>query len=88
MTAKKDVQKIEAKLVRVLSALPIDGKEYAANDVVEFPPEVVEARVKSGEVDESEAAVDYCLQELGKKPIKHEPVAAEVSGESESEGDA
>lgn len=75
-------------LVRVLAALHLEGKAYAANDVVEFPPEVVEARVKAGEVDDREAAVDYCLKELGKKPIKHEPVAAEVSGESESEGDA
>ncbi len=73
-------------LVRVLADLLVDGKSYAANDVVEFPAELAESRVKAGQVDDAEAAVDYCVKELGKKPITHEPVIVDAVADAVADG--
>lgn len=84
MAAKKDAADQKGTLVRVLVDFPFEGKNYFANSLVELPAGAVEALKKSGVVDESEAAIAYCAETLGKKPVVHvaEPAEQETQGEA------
>lgn len=84
MTAKKETKK-EVALARVLVGFPLDGKDYAANDLVEFPAESIESLKKSGVVDDGEGAIAYCTNVLNKKPMMHVVEVAEQESQGEAE---
>lgn len=84
MSAKKDTAEQKGTLARVLVDFPFEGKDYAANDLVEFPAGAVETLKKSGVVDDSEAAIAYCAETLGKKPVVHVPESAEQEPQGEA----
>ncbi|MBS1143371.1 MAG: hypothetical protein H6R14_777 [Proteobacteria bacterium] len=71
------------KTVRILVDLPIDGANYMPNDVVSFEDATAETLEKSGVVDSSKAAVDYCRKSLDKKVITHEAATAENQAAAE-----
>lgn len=65
----KQSQKAPAA-VRVLTPIQVEGVNYASNDLVQFPAELAASLLAAGAVDDSSAAVDYCLT-LGATPTEH-----------------
>lgn len=64
------------KKARILSNIQLDGIDYKPNQVIEADADLIKAQVKAGTVDDSSAAVKYCVEELDAKVIQH---AAPVS---------
>jgi hypothetical protein len=64
---------------RVLVALTIGSVSYKPNDLIEADSEIINLHKEQGELDNSAAAVNYCLKELKAKVKKHE-VATEDNG--------
>lgn len=56
--------------VRILCAIPVDGKSYKPNQVVDFPAELAKALKGDGAVDDSKEAVAYCI-DSGAEPVEH-----------------
>jgi hypothetical protein len=57
----------------------VEGLSYKANQVVDYPDALAKKLIDGLEADASKAGVDYCIDELGAKPIKHEDAAEELA---------
>jgi len=58
---------------------PVEGLNYKANQVVDFPDALAKKLMEGLEADDSKAGVSYCMDELGAKPIKHEDASEELA---------
>lgn len=58
---------------RILTATPIDGAHYKADQVVVFEEKHAKALEATGAIDTSPAAVKYCVDELKAKVVEHAP---------------
>jgi hypothetical protein len=56
----------------------VEGLNYKANQVVDFPDALGKKLIEGLETDASKAGVDYCIDELGAKLIKHEDAADQL----------
>jgi hypothetical protein len=63
------------KRVRILVDRTVEGLQYKANQVVDFPESIAKQLIETGEVDDSKGAVKYCMEQLGAEPIVHEEAA-------------
>ena len=85
-------QKSNAVVARVLIAIFVGHSVVQPNELIAASPEVMESFEKNGQVDTADAAVAYCREALGKKPIdfaalavaEAQPVIAD-SGSGEGE---
>ncbi len=69
------------KKIRILVDQQIDGIPYRCNDVVDLPAEQAKPLIEQVAADDNKAAVAYCINELGIKPLVHSaPVVEEPSG--------
>jgi hypothetical protein len=57
----------------------VDGLDYKGNQVVDFPNELADKLVAGGAADNNKNAVQYCIDELGAKPIVHEDLAEQAA---------
>lgn len=67
------------KKARILSDIRLDGIDYKPNQVVEADADLIKAQVKAGTVDDSPAAVKYCVEELDAKVISHTTPASRAA---------
>lgn len=67
------------KKARVLSDIRLDGIDYKPNQVIEADADLIKAQVKVGTVDDSPAAVKYCVEELNAKVIQHATPASNAA---------
>lgn len=79
---------IKQVLVRVLSFLIFQGRRYPADSVVEFGEGDVAVLKEHGYVDDSEAAVNYCVNELKSKVITHTPLFDDVGDEVKADAES
>lgn len=72
---------IYMKRVRMLVDKTVDGLQYRANQVVDFPNDVAAALTDGDikEADASQGAVDYCMKELKAEPIVHADAASRAA---------
>jgi len=72
---------------RVLVALTIGNISYKPNDLIEADPSIIKLHKKQGELDDSKAAVDYCVDVLKAKVKKHEGQAEDPPGVTKEEAE-
>lgn len=66
---------------RILTDTTIDGVDYKVNQVVVLDDKQAKSLEESGALDTSAEAVEYCIDELGAKPIEHKPKKEEPAAE-------
>lgn len=66
------------KIVRVLSDLPLEGKKYQPNALIQLDDKLAKTLEGAGAVDSDPNAVAYCKDKLRVQVVKHEP--AETAG--------
>jgi hypothetical protein len=69
------------KKARILVDTVIDGIGYEPNQVIDAEDKIVNDLVSAGYADDKRAAVKYCIDEEGTKPIMH--MAAEPGSAQE-----
>jgi peptidoglycan hydrolase CwlO-like protein len=72
---------------RVLVALTIGSIPYKPNDLIEADASLIKLHKEQGELDDSAAAVNYCLKELKAKVKKHEAPVEEGAGITKEEAE-
>lgn len=74
-------------LVRITSIVMLGGVTYQPNDLVSDIPEgELKELIDTGKALDSEANINYCLNEIGVKPVKcGEPRSASESASSDDE---
>lgn len=70
---------------RILVETPIDDVTYKPNQVIEADVEVIKALVKTGNADDSAAAIKYCVNDLKAELIQHQSKGPSVPAASSAD---
>lgn len=71
-------------VARVLCFLPLEGREYQPNALVEFSDKDAKWLKESGQIDDDKSAVAYVKNKLSGTVVKHVSATAEPETASES----